>query len=1156
MFALRGRLKFVSLFLAAVMTLLAQRDLSTLVGTVLDQQGAAIPNAKVKIKEDATGVSYDLVSGQGGEFARPALKPGVYSVEVEAAGFKKALQKNITLTAGDRTAVTMQLTLGNVNESVEVTADAPLLQTESTIIGTTVSGKQVSELPLGGQRTFSFLARLSPTVVPSEPGSRDAAGGGFSANGVRSNGQNNFLINGVDNNVNVIDFLNQTSFVVSPSVDAIGEFRVLTNGYNAEYGRGAGGVVNVIIKSGTNQIHGTVFEYLQNSALNANRWENNRAGQDKGPLKQNQFGVTFGAPIIKNKLFFFGDYQGTRIRSFGGSVPGLGTAFTATIPRPEYRNGDFSKLLTSTVAGKDALGNTAYVGQIFDPKSTTLVSPGVYSRTPFPGNIIPANRLDPAAVKIVSLFPAPNTNIVANGFNQNNYFTTTAGRSDTDQGDTRVDYNLSEKDTLYGSLSWSNNDQVNTPPLPGALDATYFSSAAATNLARNANLSYTRVWTPTILSETRVAFTRLKTTRTQANPNVDQFTAFGIKGYNPTTTNNGGLPSTNIDRYNGFGASDWLPSVEFNNVWDFIQNVSVNKGSHNFKFGGEYRIIRFPFFQFPSPHGNLTFQRTDTAAPRTAASPSLSNDTGDGYASFLLGQIWQGQISSTNYISSEKSAWGFYAQDDWKLSRKITLNLGVRYELFSPIAERFGRQSSLDFQTLTLLIPSGKDQNAPLPPNFATAFPQVKVSRGNVDKYLIPWDKTNIAPRIGIAYNAFNKTVFRAGYGIFYGGEENQGGYPNRGESVPFNSTVALNRAAVDDFTPNNYFTTFSNGFPTNVFSLPAPVGFRGVAQNYRNSIVHKWNFAIQREIGWGQSLELSYVGNTQGRGVIIWDPNSIVIGKTAAENIALLNRPYDSQRPQPNLGGLAFVDSFGKGHYNAFAAKLEKRFSNGLDYLAAYTYGHALANTGTTLSGSANFGPRDPNNYDAALSSAAWDIRHNFTLSFLYDLPFGRGKAFGNNVPKMLDLVAGGWQVNGILTFRTGSPFTLGTNNCVGRFGSCGPDVVAGKDPKNAPAGGRRPEKWFDTTAVTSPTPGTFGTLGLQSNNAPGDSNIDLSIFKQFSITERFKLQYRAESFNLFNKPQYLTPNATQGDPAFGTITGTKTGSERRFQMALRVSF
>ena len=424
----------------------AQRDLGTIVGTVTDPQGGAIPNAKITITEGATGQSYEVLRSSSGDYVRPALKPGTYTVTAEAPGFRRVAQQNVVLVGGDRVGVPITLPVGNVQETVEVSAQAPILQT----------GKYDARRRLEHQDRDAAAARR-PTYVhlpgalvarclAAENGARDAVGGGFSANGVRSNGQNNFLLNGVDNNVNVIDFLNQTAFVVGPSVEAIGEMRILTNGYSAEYGRGAGGVVNVNLKSGTNELHGVVFEILQNDKLNANRWENNKALTPRGPFKQNQFGGAAGGPILKNRLFIFGDYQGTRIASSGGAIQNLGYGGFYTIPTPAMIHGDYSNLLTNTVVGTDALGRPIYQGAIYDPASTRTVN-GQLVRDAFPNNIIPSNRFDPAAAKIMSLYPAANQPITPGKYPQNDFYTATAGHQVTDQGDGRVDYRLSDKDS-------------------------------------------------------------------------------------------------------------------------------------------------------------------------------------------------------------------------------------------------------------------------------------------------------------------------------------------------------------------------------------------------------------------------------------------------------------------------------------------------------------------------------------------------------------------------------------------------------------------------------------------------------------------------------------------------------------------------------------
>jgi len=1131
------------LALAFATTAFAQRDLGTITGTVTDPQGGVVPNVKITITEVATGLSYEVVSGADGSYLRPALKPGTYTITAEAQGFRRIEQRNVVLSGGDRVGVNLALAVGQVTESVEVTTEAPLLQTESTTLGANLNTKSVSELPLGGQRTFSFLARLSPGVLTAEPGARDAVGGGFSANGVRSNGQNNFLLNGVDNNVNVIDFLNQTAFVVGPSVEAIGEMRVLTNGYNAEYGRGAGGVVNVNLKSGTNQPHGTLFEILQNKDLNANRWENNLSGTKQGTFRQNQFGAAIGGPIRKNRTFIFGDYQGTRITAAGGVIQNLGNSGYYTIATAAMKNGDFSSLLPL---------------QIYDPTTTHTVG-GQQVRTPYSGNMIPSTAMDPVAKKIIALYPSTNQPITTGGYPRNDLFVSTPGSQITDQGDLRIDHQLTDKDSLFGSMSWADTNKTNTAPFPGALDGATFAGVPEIALNRNAMISWTRVWNPKIISETRLAFTRLVTSRVQsANANTDEFKAFGIGGYNPTTTLNGGLPQITFgtqfqtqypgQTYSQIGANDWLPSKEYSNVWDFIQNLAVSKGSHAMKFGVEVRQIRFPFFQVPYPHGEWYFTQNETSN----ASLKDSTASGDQMASFLLGQVDWGQISTTNFISSQKWAFAFYGQDDWKVTPKLTLSLGLRYELFSPINEGFGRQSNFEYDTLTVVIPKGPNQDAALPPNFATAFPNVKVSRGEKSSYLIPWDKMDFAPRIGLAYNWREKTVFRLGYGIFYGGEEQQGGNPNRGESVPFNESPQLFRDPnASIWSTNPYFTGgLTAGYPGNVFSLPAPISFRSLATDFRNTLVHKWNVAIQHELPRQMAIELAYVGNHTAHALLQPDQN-------ACPNSPLTNVSCDSLRPVPYIYGLNGTASYGFGAYAGMTATLTKRYSAGLQFLMAYTYGHALANSGTTLSGSGGLATIDPTNWATSYTSASWDIRHNFTTSFTYDLPLGRGKKYGANLNRAADIIVGGWQMNGVLTLHTGNPFTLRGNNCQGQWSICRPDLVSGQNPNDAPAGGRSPSMWFNTSAVKTAAPGTGGNLGLQTNNNPGMKTLDFSLFKDFKFTERWKLQFRAESFNLTNTPQFSGPDNNMSDGSnFGRITGTQPGTERHVQFALRLMF
>jgi hypothetical protein len=668
------------------------------------------------------------------------------------------------------------------------------------------------------------------------------------------------------------------------------------------------------------------------------------------------------------------------------------------------------------------------------------------------------------------------------------------------------------------------------------------------------------------------------------------YSAFGIGGYNPTTAaaNNGGLPQIGFSNgYPTVGATDWVPTKEFNNVWDLVQNVALSKGKHAYKFGFEFRSVKFPFFQVPDPHGNIGFSNNETAFPSgnsASNGSSVSSLTGDAMASALLGMVDSGNISTTNFVSSQKVAYAGYAQDDWKITSKLTVNIGLRYELWSPISEQWGRNADYVLQQNTLYIPQGNNCNAPLPPNFATIFPNVIVNRCKVPSTLIPWDKFDFGPRIGIAYNIMPKTVIRVGYGIFYGGEENQGGSPNLGEGVPFNETVNMTRyqgnsAYVGVSQPQclncNFFPGgFSGGYPLSPFTLNAGVSLRSTDTNFRNPLVHKWNFIVQRELPHDMAIEVGYEGNHQAHQLVLWNADpypNLGTFNTAITADSLREIQPACSTCQSVGNGLSSVSTFGYGNYAAGSVKLEKRFSKGLQFLSSYVWSHTLANSGTSLSGSSNFGPLTQTNFATGYSTAAWDIRHSWTTSFNYELPFGRGKQFGSDMSRTMDVIAGGWQANGILTMRSGQPATLAGASCHGVWARCLPDYAAGYtgNGNTAPAGGRTPGQWFDTSAFTvaysnqAAGVATGGNVGLQTVTGAPTKTMDFSLFKNFKITERFGIQYRAEAINLGNFTVYSLPDLSLGDSKalggngnFGRITSSVAGTERHVQMSLRLTF
>jgi hypothetical protein len=786
--------------------------------------------------------------------------------------------------------------------------------------------------------------------------------------------------------------------------------------------------------------------------------------------------------------------------------------------------------------------------------------------------------MDPAALKIASLYPAPNRPIPTGTYPQNDYYTVTPGTLDQDQGDGRVDYSVNEKNSIFGTISWSNTSKTSIQPFPGILDGGNFYGVSEQDLGRNAMISWTHIVSPAIVNEARIGFSRLVTLRVQGNANTNAYDEAGIGGYNPTgaALDNGGLPQINPGRYSQIGANNWLPTKEFSNEWDFIENLSVTKGAHSMKFGAEFRPFHFPFFQVPYPHGQWNFALTETSYPSnlkdSGKNGTFTADTGDEIASFLLGSIDTGQISTTNLVSSTKQAYAFYGMDTWKATSKLTLTLGLRYELFSPIGEQFGRQSNYVLQDNTLYIPYGPNENTPLAPNFnapATVngvlfpalFPGTSVSRGQVSPYLIPWDKLDFSPRMGFAYNFREKTVIRGSYGIFYGGEENQGGNPNRGESAPFNESPALNRpAGVSSFQPDPLFANgnptggVSVGFPLNVFNgFPvSSLQFRSVATNFRNPMVQAWNLSVQRELPGQMALTVGYIGNHQSHQLYQPDPN-------ACPNVFTTNPAItcNALRPIPDVGSVSGTTTFAVGNFDALSAYLVKRLTMGLQFTAAYTYGHALSSVGTTLSGSQGYGILNPIAINSSYSSAAWDIRHNFAGSFNYELPFGRGKQYGANMNKFVQTLLGNWQINGILSLHTGQPYTVYASGCqlVSDGAFCGPQLLHGNG-NAAPPGGRTPSEWFNTANWGPPAPLSQGNAGLQTNNAPPTKTLDFSIFKDFAFTERWRLELRAESNNLFNNPQFNPPDSGLQDANFGKVTSTYPGTERHIWFQARLMF
>ena len=1002
-----------------------------------------------------------------------------------------------------------------------------------------MSGRRITTLPLNG-RNYAQLAQLSVGVAPAEPGSREEKTFGFSANGARAL-QNNFLLDGVDNNSNLGDLLNETTYVIQPSVDAIAEFKVQTNAYSAEFGRGNGAIMNAVIKSGTNEFHGDAYEFLRNEKLDAKNAFDQFGRQ---PYKQNQFGFTLGGPIIKNRTFFFGDYEGLRVRQ--------ATPILNVIPTPAMTAGDFTGNLTTTPAlavdpntgsptsqtAVDCSGNPTFVGEIFNTRLTQMsgLNPNGFCGVPISSggnlNVFPAGLVDPLAARLAALFPSPNTSL--SGAN----FLVDPVRSETRNNfDIRVDHKISSKDDFFARFSYEDQPSHIPAPFNNVLDGGGFFDGLEDNSYRSVALSEVHLFSSNLINEFRVGYNRINAHRFQLNfdKNVAGDPAFGIDFPGvPTGPNNGGLPE--IDFSDGtatIGSATFLPSVEKQNSYVFTENLTWIRGRHSLKFGTEIRREQFTLFQPEASRGNLGFGSEFTDNP---AAPSSG---GAAFASFMLGIPDTGVLTSLHNVDYRRQIYAGYAQDDFRLTQHFTLNLGLRYELFSTIKEARDEEATFDYATQALLVPKG--QNTELTPTLGASIPILRTgSRG-----LIHPDLNNFAPRIGLAYQLTDKLVLRSGYGIFYGGQEN-GPFsnPSPGFNPPFFSIQSFNTncgasspnagaGQLDCSIPD--FNVLANGFPATSLSDPNTPLLYSLDPRLVTPYNQQWHLGLQYQLPAETVLEISYAGSRGTKLFAFYNGNQAVPTPDQTAPLAP-RRPVHTCNTTllPGCDPSVFdttISTFRSNafsNYNSLQARLEKRLTRGLQFQGSYTYGHALDNASSASLGSFASGDfRDQRFPKLEYGNADFDVRHRFVLSYSYELPFGKGKAFGGNASGVLDQIIGGWEIAGIITASTGNYFTA-TDIATNLSNSDGGGTVANGvrpnrvgDPNSKPC---IPGTLFNTCAfATNTVLGTFGNAGRNIIRGPGFQNWDLSFFKNFPINERYRFEFRAEFFNVWN---HLNPN------------------------------
>lgn len=1167
----------------------AQADQGAIVGLVQDTTGAVVPNAQVVLTNVDTGLTLTVQTDNSGNYVFSPIKIGNYKVAVTAAGFSTTTQENIQLHVQDRVAVNIQLKTGETSTSITVSSAPPLMQTQEGSTGQVIESKTINDTPLNG-RNWVFIAQLTAGVAPSN-GARGQNGGDFNANGQRAE-QNNYIMDGVDNNVNVVDFFNGSSYVVRPPPDALAEFKVQTGAYSSEFGHSAGAVINASIKSGTNNIHGSAWEYLRNDAFDVREFF-----QGSSPIakyRQNQFGATLGFPVIKNKLFFFGDAQANRI-VFGETHSGL------TVPTALMRTGNFSELLS-----KDTT-------LISNPVQLYVPNPSANGTTPVAGNRLdlqPGVTLDPVALKLLSLFPAPNVGPVGKTFS--NFTDQTNSIDNTFQWDVRMDWNLSSKDQAFGRFSYNHEPATHPAPFGTTLDGGGFGDTGqVVQLGENFAGSETHVFSPTLTNEFRFGYNYGHYTGLHENANNPTAASdLGLGGI-PYSKNNGGLPIFNVAGISTFGSPGWYATNEYENVYQILDNVTKVIGNHTLKGGVDIQRIRFDTSQPPEARGTYNFTGVYTGQSGVA-------NTGYGIADFLTNNMNSASISNVFNTSDVRFNRSGYLQDDWKASQKLTVTYGARYDYSTPYLERHDNQAAFiptsapteGHSTGLYLLPNSK-RGLVLPVAFTRllALDNITIQyTGN--RYLVNPQKTNFAPRLGFAYQATDKLVLHGGYGIFFGGLESTGYYPNLGMNFPFefDSGFAAGGCNFQGSCVNNGFTLengFTNAIAEGLINSIQQPALRGSEANVRTPYSEQYNFTVEYGISNSMVASLGYVGSVSRHLQTFPNPNGAMAlaPNSFSGYIDTAGDKVNPLQPYPHFGGPAFTAYDAVSSYNSLQGKVEKRLSRGLSFLATYTWSHSLDDAPTPLGSTSDPGYRSLNilGLGADYGNSAFDVRHRFTLNGNYELPFGKGRQFANS-SNLLNYIVGGWSDSFVFKAQTGEPITIGTNNLTSPSGSGVNAVNLGKNPyqgggtANAtnpgiacPVKVRTVQNWYNPCTFANPKADDIGYSTATYSDSPthqaipntvsgaaalpyvgsprgqiygpGYVRIDMSLFKSFPTFREQYLQFRADMFNALNTPAYGDPSNAGISSNGGLITGARsfqsyTPDSRFFQFSLKYAF
>lgn len=1124
--------QFVSVTVLAAGALLAQT--AQITGRVADAGGAIVVGARVAVINTETGVRRELLTNQEGYYTAPLLARGTYTVQAQQAGFKEITRTGLTLDEGQTLRLDFAMEVGQVTEKIEVSGAAPLLETEGATLSTVVTSQKILDLPTVGRNPLQFALLVPGVRAVGSFGDLpvSAFGGGRASIAGGAAGVNSYMVDGIAS-----ENFTSGSLQTPLSVDATEEFRLIVRNPAAEYGRTGGGVINLISKAGTNTFHGSLYEFNRNKVLRANDFFSNRIGRPRQPFNFNQWGATIGGPIKKDKTFFFFNWEQFKQRTLATAIRSLPTA--------AQRSGDFSQTLTPAGA----------LVQIYDPLSTRPdpANPANRLRDQFPGNRIPANRLSPVAQAVNAFYPAPNQAGALNS-NANNFFGLGSSPINKEIYGTRLDHYLTATRRIAGRYTWDktfqgvanfydNIAEIQTSDLP---------------LQRHSGfISFSDAIRPNLLVDVRGGLNFYNPKR------VTRSVGFDVTKLNLPARLNSLMQVQSFPRFNvadmaAIGADQGDTLVQSNKAFSYTGSLTWIRGAHTWKFGSDNRVYQLNNTQ-GAAGSTFDFSRgfTQGANPNTAGPTS-----GFGYASFLLGTPSGGTVGFGAPVTETVKNFALYAQDDWKVTPKLTVNLGMRWEYEGGITDRFGAISNFD--------PAARPTINGLNLRGGLAYPGVGgLNRGHRDA-----EFTNFQPRLGFAWQVIPRTVIRGGYSITY--------LPTSGiyvglDRAGFSLNTPLVASIDGGFTPNE---TLANPFPNGKLS---PIGSsqgalsllgQGIAGNLRDirrGYAQQWGLSLQHEFRGRWLVEAGYMGNRgvhlPGRRNFDYLPQQFqALGTqlqqlvdnpffgTVAGNLPLGQRQVTRATlldTLPQFAGASGYATFADSIYHAATLRVEKRFSQGLSLLLAYTFSKLIDNNlgdgGSNFSESGDNGVRNWDNIAAERSVSSNDLPQRLVLTSSYELPFGK------RGPAMVKGLIGGWQFNVIASFQSGNVISVGQNGTA--FGSGKPNATGISPSLDDPS----IDRWLNRAAFSNSPAFTFGNVGrnLPRTRSDGQNNVDLSLLKTFAFRERWKFQFRAEAFNFTNTPTFGNPGANIDAGNFGTVTGFAANSRaRELQLALKMYF